>query len=90
MSTYFKKGEWNAVCDRCGGEYKSSQIKEEWDGLRVCRECFDPRHPQDFVKGVKDDQSVAWTRPEGADVEVDTSGWVAPDAVPSGTFDNDL
>lgn len=88
--TYFKKGEWSCICDRCGFEYKSGQLKKTWDNLRVCRECYEPRHPQDFLRAKKDDQSVAWTRPEGEDVETDTSGWVTPTPVPSGTFNNSL
>lgn len=36
----------------------------------VCTDgCFETRHPQDFVRGVKDDQTVPWTRAESADVE---------------------
>ena len=89
-NTYYAKGQHNAICDRCGFEYKSSQLKKEWTNLMVCRDCWEPRHEQDFVKGVKDDQSVSWTRAEGADVETDTSGWATPTSVPSGTFDNDL
>ena len=88
--TYFKKGDWNADCERCGFEYKASQLKKEWTNLMVCRDCWEPRHPQDFVKGVKDDSSVPWTNQDGTDSTVDTSGWVTPDTVPSGTFDNDL
>lgn len=90
MSTYYKKGEWNAICDRCGFEYKSDQIVKEWNGLRVCKSCYESRHPQDYVRGVKDDQSVPWTRSESTDIETDTSGWVTPDSVPSGTFNNEL
>ena len=67
MATYFKKGEWNACCDECGFEYKSGQIRQDWRGLRVCfsvgtNNCWDPRHPQEFVRGVKDRQDVPWTR----------------------------
>ena len=90
MNTYYAKGQYNAICDICGCEFKSSQLKEQWDGLMVCRDDWSPRHPQDFVRGVQDDQSVPWTRAEGTDVETDTSGWVTPDSVPAGTFDNDL
>lgn len=90
MTDYFKKGEWNAICDRCGGKFKSSQLRKTWDGFYVCRDDYEPRHPQDFLRGVKDNQSVPWTRPEQADSETDTSGWVTPTSVPSGTFDNSL
>lgn len=60
-------GDWNAICDRCGFKYKASDLKKEWTGLRVCGACFDERHPQDFVKGVKDTQQVPWSRPEQTD-----------------------
>lgn len=83
---HYKRGTWNAVCDRCGLVFKSDQLRKTWDGLYVCHDDWEPRHPQDFVKGVKDDQSVPWTRTEGADVEVDTSSWVTPESVPDGTF----
>jgi len=35
-----------ALCDRCGFEYKLSQLREEWNGLKTCRDCFEPKHPQ--------------------------------------------
>ena len=88
--TYYKKGDWNAICDICGNKFKASKLKKQWDGLMVCPQDFSPRHPQEFLRGKKDDQSVEWTRSEAADVEVDDSGFLALDSVPTGTFDNDL
>jgi hypothetical protein len=35
-----------AMCDRCGFEYKLLQLREEWNGLKVCSECYEPKHPQ--------------------------------------------
>lgn len=65
------EGEWNAQCDRCDFKFKSCDLKLEWTGLRVCKDCFEVRHPQDYVRGVPDDSSVAWTRPEStADTDV--------------------
>ncbi len=89
-STSFKKGTWKAVCDRCGFDYHADQLKKTWDNFYVCKECWEPRHPQDFVKGVKDDPSVPWTRPEQTSTETDTSGWATPTTVPDGTFDNEI
>lgn len=37
----------------------------EWNGLRVRRESAEERHPQDLVKGVGDDQTVPFARPDG-------------------------
>ena len=38
-----------------------------WDGLRVHKDFWEPRHPQDFVRSRPDDQSVRDARPEGED-----------------------
>lgn len=64
MSTYFKKGSWNAVCDVCGFVFKSHELKQRWDGMRVCKEDWEPRHPSDFqrVKGEK--SPPPWTSPD--------------------------
>lgn len=86
-----KKGTWRAQCDRCGFDYHADQMKKEWNGLRVCKSCWEPRHPQEFVRGRKDDSSVPWTRSEGEDVETDTSGWADTKTdVPPGTNNGDL
>jgi len=68
-STY-KKGDWNAVCDRCGFEFKASELQKTWDGLMVCKEDFELRHPQDSLRVKPDRQAVPWTRPEGTDMRV--------------------
>ncbi len=47
---------WLAVCDRCGFTFKSSQIKLQWNGLRVCPEDFERRNAQDFVRAVRPDK----------------------------------
>jgi len=65
----FEAGQWNVICDRCGHKFKARQLRVEWTGLRVCHgpgsnNCWEPRHPQDFVKGRKDYQAPPWVRPE--------------------------
>jgi len=35
-----------AMCDRCGFEYEYTQLKKEWNGLKTCPTCFEPKHPQ--------------------------------------------
>lgn len=60
---HFVSGDWNAECDRCGFNFKASELRKEWTGLRVCRDCWEPRHPQDFVRGVPDRQAPDWARP---------------------------
>ena len=68
--TYYKAGSWNTWCQRCGKKFKSEQLQEEWDGLKVCKKCFELRHPQDMVRGIVDLQAVPWASPELADTFV--------------------
>jgi hypothetical protein len=75
---YHKSGEWNALCDRCGFKFKSSELQLEWDGFMVCKPCWEPRQPQDFVRGVPDRQSVPWTRSEPPDTFVAVNFPVPP------------
>lgn len=46
----FRHGDWNVICDRCGFKFKASQCQMTWDGYFVCSKCWEPRHPQDFVR----------------------------------------
>lgn len=57
-------GTWATICDRCGFRFPSDQLLKEWDNLMVCDECFETRHPQDFLRGVPDNPAPPWTRPE--------------------------
>lgn len=49
---YFVPGLFNIYCMSCNRKYKSNEIRKRWDGLLVCDEDWEPRHPQDFVRGV--------------------------------------
>lgn len=60
---YFVSGEWNVTCDVCAKKIKAGQAKQRWDGLIVCPEDFEHRHPQDFVKAKTDKIVVAFQRP---------------------------
>jgi hypothetical protein len=44
------RGQWNVICDVCGFEFKSSEIKKRWDGLLVCHADFELDHPQKYIK----------------------------------------
>lgn len=61
----FKLGDWNVMCDRCGMKRRASQCRLNWQNLLVCSDtCWEPRHPQDFVRAIPDDQSVPIARPD--------------------------
>lgn len=64
---YFVGGDYNAICDVGGEKVKASKLRLQWDGARVCDRHFSYRHPQDFVRGVDDQQGVPWSRPAGLD-----------------------
>lgn len=65
--SYFKLGDHNAICYVCGFERKSSEMLLRWDGVYVCQDDWEPRHPQDFVRGVPEEQAPDWTQPEPPD-----------------------
>lgn len=62
----FRKGDWNATCDRCGMKFKASQLKRTWNGLRVCSYDFEERNAQEFVRGVPADKSPYGAKAVGA------------------------
>jgi hypothetical protein len=67
---YLRNGTYNGICDRCGSKFKFSDLKLEWDGLYVCTAngCWEPRQPQDYVKGIRDDMAVPVSRPEAGNM----------------------
>lgn len=83
MRDEYVHGAWNVLCQRCGQKLKSHQLRKEHTGLRVCRDCIDPRHPQEFVRGRADRQAPPWVSPVPPDVylaptNVDPDGiWVS-------------
>lgn len=76
---YYASGQWNFICDQCGAKRKSKEMREQWDGLVVCKRCYDPRHPQDFVRGTEDDQTVPVNRPDTEETFTATATSLTPD-----------
>lgn len=70
MHDTYRRGDPYRICDRCGFRKRRSETRKEYTGLIVCGPCYDPRHPQEFVRGVKDKQSFPDPRPEPADTFV--------------------
>lgn len=67
---YLELGGWNAQCYQCGRKFKASDMLRHWQGYWVCKPHWEPRHPQDFVRGVADNMTPPWTQPMPADVFV--------------------
>jgi hypothetical protein len=64
---YYKKGDWNSICYVCGFKRKASEMKLRWDGVYVCAQDWEIRQPQDFVRGVPEEEPLPWTQPEPPD-----------------------
>ncbi len=67
---FYADGQWNFYCDLCGRKEKSDNGRKTWDNFYVCARHKEVRNPQDFVRGVKDDQSVPWSRSRPPEVFV--------------------
>lgn len=54
------------ICDRSGFVFPLRELVKQWDGLMVHPRFLDHRHPQEFVRGVREHQ-LPYSRPEAAD-----------------------
>ena len=63
----YTRGQWLVICEACGRKYKNTELRQRWDGFMVCEDDWEPRQPQDFVRGVADMQNTPWVRDEEAD-----------------------
>jgi hypothetical protein len=52
-------GDYYLVCDYSGFKIKRSEAKMTWDGFLVRKDFWEPRQPQDFVRGLRDKITVA-------------------------------
>lgn len=66
---YFRSGDYNVLCDRCGAKFKASECELDSSSaatsdynLFVCYYCKDELNPQDFVRGLVDDQRAPIVR----------------------------
>lgn len=75
---HYKKGDWLYICDQCGTPKYGSKGMMQWNHLFVCPDCYEERHPQDFVRGMSDDTRVPVARPRSTDVFLDV-GDVTPE-----------
>lgn len=71
-------GDHLVICDLSGFRCWASETVVQWNGLRVLRRFAEQRHPQDFIRGVKDDPTVRNPRPEQDDVFL-SAGDVTPE-----------
>ena len=63
----WKPGNWWVICDVCSKQTRASAIRKRWDGLLVCPDDFEHRHPQELIRHRVEDISVPFSRPEPTD-----------------------
>ena len=62
-----------AICDRCGYQYDYLDLQKEWNGLLVCPECYEPKHPQlDPPYSKPDPEALRNPRPDRTEPAVET------------------
>jgi hypothetical protein len=60
---FYKPGSFYRIDDRTGFCIRAERQQMEWTGLIIDKRVWERRHPQDFVKGVFDNQTVPYARP---------------------------
>lgn len=70
---FYKLGSFYRIDDRTGFATRAERTSTEWNGLIVSDRVYERRHPQDFVKGVPDNQTVPFPRPRQPNTFVGTS-----------------
>lgn len=55
---YQAGNHWN-TCMRCGFDVRSGDSKvDPWKNIIVCKDCWEPLHPQLYIKTEADDQAA--------------------------------
>lgn len=62
--SYWSSGQYNVECQECGFRYKSTQVTRRWDGIYVCEFCYEPRHPQELIRNIPEQNKMPFTSPE--------------------------
>lgn len=63
--TRYASGKYaRALCDRCGWAYPLLQLQKEWNGLKTCPTCWEPKHPQLETRSVSDVTALDEPRPD--------------------------
>lgn len=65
---YLALGDWNAACAECARKFKASEMIQlppgvPGGGMYVCRQHWNMRQPQDYVRGIPDKMAAPWQQP---------------------------
>lgn len=79
---------YNVICDDCGLKYKNYELKKRpEDNAMVCKDCWEPRHPQHFVRAKQDNTLLPYLRPDSDADLTYTPTWGLIDSLGDGTLE---
>lgn len=82
LLTNYDPGNWKAICDICGFQFKADELFTDYRGLKVCKDDLDVRQPQELLKVKFETAIPSWTRPDVSPSDVvfwaNNSGWNIP------------
>ena len=79
-------GDFWRIDDRSGFKVRASRTRKEWTGDIVSTKSWEARHPQDYVRGRPDDQTVPDPRPRPADASQGNAFTVTTAAASAGAY----
>jgi len=65
---HYVGGEFYRICDMTGFKIRAPHTRKQWNNIIVREQSWEPRQPQDFVKGVRDEQAAPEPRPRQVNV----------------------
>ncbi len=74
-------GQWRVICDVCGFEFYSGEVRKRWDGLIVCDKDYEVKHPQLYLRVNSRSSVPAFVRPEQPDVFIEPT-YLDPNTLP--------
>ncbi len=74
-NNYFRLFDHNIYCSVCGRMIKFSEAKKHWQGQWRCSQCWEPRHPQDFVMPLPRGEMKVEVVQKEADNDVIAPAW---------------
>ena len=78
-ANFYRHGDNNIIDDRTGFKIKASESREEWNHFIVHKDQYEPRQPQDLLRGFPDRQAAAINRPGQPDVFLEVTDVKAED-----------
>ena len=75
----YRHGDPNVICDYSGFKCKMSETRLMWNGLRVRKDFWEPRHPQDYIRARYDDRQTLSDSAPDSDRVFLTEGSVSAD-----------